>query len=308
MIDSFFQHVTGLFTRRFVFNALLPTLVFCTAAGAVVVASVSSFAAVSSWWKALDLASKVLAVLAYLAAVWFVAAAVASQWRGIVRLFEGYPLVRVMGRRTPGIRWHTDRMETMAERDANVYYRYPTGEDEDRLMPTRLGNVLLAAESYPRARYQIDPIIFWPRLFPMLPEQFQREYEEYIIAYEFPLVVSFQATAATVVSAGTLLVTRQGPELFLGVLALGCVVAYAFYRLSLSAAEEYGEQLRTAFDLYRGRLLEAWPTVADVADEKEAFAAIHRFVVMAAEPGWADSQERHAVRNSPRSDVGADPQ
>lgn len=311
MIDEFVQHITGLFPRRFVFNALLPTVVFGSASAAVAIVSFSSFSAASTKWSSLDLASQALVVLAYLAVMWFVSAAVASQWRGIVRLYEGYPLKRIFKGRAPGRRWHEVRMEELDEetgQGVRRYYRYPQGEDERNLMPTRLGNVLLAAESYPRDRYRIDPIIFWPRLYPLLPEQVQREHEEYIINYEFPLVVSFEAALTTLLSATMLVLTRQSPGLFLAVLLCGMALSYAFYHLSLSAAEEYGEQLRSAFDLYRDRLLDAWPTVPDVMDEREAFRAIREFVVEADRPAWAADQERHTARRSQRGDVGADAQ
>src|SRR3954451_16208119 len=62
-----------------------------------------------------------------------------------------------------------------------------------------LGNVLLAGERYPLERYGVDPIFFWPRLYPLLPEQFQRDYEEFVTEYEFPLVVSTLAFGTALV-------------------------------------------------------------------------------------------------------------
>jgi hypothetical protein len=85
------------------------------------------------------------------------------------------------------------------EPDAHeAYPRYPLTEDEEDVLPTRLGNILLAAERYPLSRYGMDTIYFWPRLFPLLPEKFQNEYEEFILNYEFPLVVAFESMVAAV--------------------------------------------------------------------------------------------------------------
>jgi hypothetical protein len=73
----------------------------------VVVADFYSFAKLGTWWTRLDVLSKTAATLVYAAAMWFLAAAVASQWRGIARLFEGYPAKRLLSERAPGTAWHT---------------------------------------------------------------------------------------------------------------------------------------------------------------------------------------------------------
>jgi hypothetical protein len=40
------------------------------------------------------------------------------------------------------------------------------------VMPTRLGNIIEAAERHPRTRYQLDPVVIWSRLQPLLPSEF----------------------------------------------------------------------------------------------------------------------------------------
>ncbi|GII58683.1 hypothetical protein Pth03_70720 [Planotetraspora thailandica] len=317
MLDQFTQQIAGSFPRRFLFNALLPTFVFVSLTTSLVAASLTTFVQLSTWWAGLDAITKIIVLLGYLATVWFLAAAVSSQWRGIVRLYEGYPLRRLSAHlgceNVPGVRWHAERMRDLlndldgSEPDTvTAYYRYPN--KEENVFPTRLGNVLQAAESYPRDRYGIDTIIFWPRLFALLPEQFQRDYEEYVANYEFPLVVSFQASLATTISGVTLLLTGQSPLLYILVVGGGYISAYASYRFALSGAEELGEQQRTAFDLYRDRLLETWPTPEDVRDERDAFKTITRFVVIGGSPGWSHGQSRHRSRRAGDSRAGVGPQ
>lgn len=68
------------------------------------------------------------------------------------------------------------------------------------------------------------------------------------------------------------------------------------YLLGLPAAEEVAEQQRTAFDLYRDRLLEAWPSVADITDEQTAFEDIRDFVLIGAPPSWDAAQAAHQSR------------
>lgn len=320
MLESL-QQLAGTFPRRFLFNALLPTFAFVTLTATVLVASFASIRAASRWWTGLDNLSKIGVTLAYAIMTWCLAAAVASQWRNIVRLYEGYPLRKAFKSRTPGVRWHQEHLDELQPSlddvqgfdpqgpppavlppDVSVsfdsYYRYPTIDHRKDILPTRLGNILLAGERYSYDRYGIDCIIFWTRLWPFLPEQFQRDYEESLINYEFPLIVSFLAAASSMISGVALIVRQQPPLLFLAVFVGGFVLSYGAYYFSLSSAEELAEQQRTAFDLYRDRLLEAWPTVADIKDEKAAFRLIQRFVVDNRPATWNVSQSRHHARRT----------
>jgi hypothetical protein len=335
MITETLSQLSTIFRRRFLFNALLPTLVFASLLSALVVTSFGSLHDLGAWWVSLDVLSKAITVLGYLAVVWFLAGAVASQWRGIVRFFEGYPvltvwhraisffdgypILRVLHGHVPGIVWHrTRRRELWAgsedgevDPDAHkAYPRYPLleepkkdgGEDEDEdgeVLPTRLGNILRAAELYPVSHYGMDPIYFWPRLFPLLPEQFRAEYEEFILNYEFPLVVAFESMIVAVLGGVIVLVSGGPPLLYLLCLGGGSLIAFMFYQLSLSSAEEIGEQQRTAFDLYRHLLLEQWPTPADVKDEQAAFAQIQEFIVSNMIPSWGRPQQLHHRRHRP---------
>ena len=109
MVGESIEKLVSILPRRFLFNALIPTFVFLTLNVAIVTTSFSSLARLNSWWTALGVLTQILMVLVYGAAVWFVASAVASQWRSIVRLYEGYPgrgLCRWLGLPTPGVKWH----------------------------------------------------------------------------------------------------------------------------------------------------------------------------------------------------------
>jgi hypothetical protein len=48
---------------------------------------------------------------------------------------------------------------------------------EEAVLPTRLGNILRAAEMYPYERYGMDGITLWSKLFKTLPKEFQEEIE-----------------------------------------------------------------------------------------------------------------------------------
>jgi len=310
MPTEFLQFISGTFSRRFFLNALLPTFVFTTILTLVIVTYTWSLGSAIAWWGRFNLISQVLIVIIYAAAVDFLSAAIASQWRGIVRLFEGYPVSVVAGRMgvaPVGKRWHQMRLDSLRSLDPSdspdpvtAYYRYPLTGDRDDLLPTRLGNILLAGERYPLDRYGIDAIFFWPRLFPLLPESFQKEYDEFIINHQFPLVVAFESLITATISAATVLVSHGSPFSFVAILIGGAVLAYGGYVLSLSSAEELAEQQRAAFDLYRDRLLTAWPAVRDVKDERAAFEQITDFVVVAnINLGWDTARDAYMQRRQP---------
>jgi hypothetical protein len=322
MITEGLAQLSTVFRRRFLFNALLPTLVFSTLLVALFATQVASLHGIGLWWTGLDGLSKALVALAYLAGVWFLAGAVASQWRNIIRLFEGYPVMRILGTRTPGLAWHSRRAHRLWQgedpdavedddaeaedhdgrgpRQSEAYRQYLLVQhdgDEREVLPTRLGNILRAGERYPLTHYGMDAIYFWPRLFPLLPAQFQDDYEKFMQQYELPLVIAFQ-TAASAMVGGILLLASSGPPmLFLSWFAGGVVLAYLFYWLALPNAMEIAEQQRTAFDLYRHLLLEQWPTPSDVNDERMAFKAIEEFVVGNIDPAWGKPQQLHRRRH-----------
>jgi hypothetical protein len=60
-----------------------------------------------------------------------------------------------------------------------LFYRYPEKQDSNNptrfypvLMPTEFGNILKAAELYSLNRYHLDTVLIWPKLVPLLPENF----------------------------------------------------------------------------------------------------------------------------------------
>jgi len=48
----------------------------------------------------------------------------------------------------------------------------------ERLMPTKLGNIIRATESRPYDKYGLDAVICWPRLWLVLPNEVKKELQE----------------------------------------------------------------------------------------------------------------------------------
>jgi hypothetical protein len=312
VITEAIQHLAGLFSRRFFFNALLPTFVFATMTTGVVALSGAHGPDVETWWGRLDLLTRILVALVYVALIYFLSGAVASQWRNIVRIFEGYPLLPLVRRwpRLLGEQWHLARMAELTDpekgKPSEAYYKYPSTSGTD-ILPTRLGNILLAGERYASTRYGVDTIYFWPRLYPLLPAEFQRDFALAVIQYQFPLVVAFEAAIATAVCSVALAVAHVPVPVFLAVVFGGTAIAYGAYVLSLPSAMEMAEQQRAAFDLYRDRLLAAWPAVRDITNQKQAFLQIKAFVVLGAPTDWEQPRDEFMRRRRETEPPAPDP-
>lgn len=54
--------------------------------------------------------------------------------------------------------------------DHEIFHYYPPHRSD--VMPTKLGNVLKAAEMYAQERYHLDAVLIWPRLQSALPKEF----------------------------------------------------------------------------------------------------------------------------------------
>lgn len=143
------------------------------------------------------------------------------------------------------------------ERDLKykAFYLYP--DDRSFILPTRLGNILRAAELYPMRRYGIDSVILWPRLVPSLPSDYADKL--YHRQSSLNLLINLATLAAGFAILWSLVILVQFPYAWLPFLTAnaGWLVAWLAYRSSLSVAILLGQLIRTAYDLYRWDLLES---------------------------------------------------
>jgi hypothetical protein len=123
----------------------------------------------------------------------------------------------------------------------------------DRLMPTRLGNVLRAAEDFAGDRYGLNGVLITPRLIPQLPtgiaDRLSDSRLQLDIAVRFCLI--WLIATATAIA----LLINSGVWLWLA--ATTYALAWLSYRAACAAAAAYGNMLAVAIDLHRFDLLEA---------------------------------------------------
>jgi len=283
--------------RRFLKNAFLPVLLLPLAIAAPWAVQDGRLEDVAQAWSRRDLSVQIVTLGFALAIVWFLAAIVASQWRNIIRLYEGYPLMRIPLLGNVSARWYWRRAQELESTSDvwQLYYYFPAVESD--FLPTRLGNVLRAAERYPYYRYGADTIVVWPRLYRLLERQAVEDVEDARASLEFMLVISLWFALSGAGGAVVLLLSGDSATLASAWFLAGAALAYLTYVSAIWAAVEYGEQLRTAMELYRLDLLAqlrlSVPT--DLNEERSAWLRLTDFVGA----GIADPDQRYEIPSEP---------
>lgn len=137
----------------------------------------------------------------------------------------------------------------------NIYLYYPLPTQLQEVMPTRLGNILKNAELYPFDRYEIDPVLIWPRLYNLFPERFIQTIAEAKSSLDFMLVVSTLSGIFALASGVYLVIVKASGWFFLLCFWGGLFLVWLAYGAALGSALLYAQQIKAGFDLYRHELL-----------------------------------------------------
>lgn len=211
--------------------------------------------------------------------------------------------------------------ELKAERNTiSVSYDQQYPPNENLILPSRFGNILRASETYPRIRWGIDAVTMWPRL--IYAVSIAPKGEEYLAKVDISndqcsfllnssllsglfsvlalLVSGYQAILLYLKNCGigellyfipvsnTSLVYQQRIFIYLAVSIIALAVFWFFYVASLYNVTQYGDLIRSAYDLFHMNLLKAlhldelpideWPK--DTAEEKEIWQRVCEFIEM----------------------------
>jgi hypothetical protein len=272
---SVLGQVTSQLDRRFVLNAFLPVLVFSLLLTLMTASGLQGIGAAINLWIKQSSAVQVLVLIGWSAVVLVLANLVANGTLWITRLFEGY--ARMTRWIAPwGRNYHLWRAKKVAKNEdefERTYPVYPRRLKRDDLAPTRLGNLIRSAESYPKDRYGVDAVRVWSRLYHLLPEQLLTSMNAARASMEFLLVVAFLAGSYASI-AGIYLIIVGGPiTWFLASVVGGFGVSFMCYAAALTPAAVYGDHIRAAFDLHRLELFGAVraPVPATLAEERRSW-------------------------------------
>jgi hypothetical protein len=267
MLESFWKQVGEDLAGKWTAQVLLPGFAFW-GGGLLAYGWRHGWSAPTAWWNARASHEQVALLVGALIVVAFSSAVMERLQGTVIRAAEGYwpwPLRwlrfllarfwrRWMGRKSD--RWNAlaekcdGQPEHLPPKERAEYARLDAAlarfpVDPGRAMPTRLGNVLRAAEEYPQVRYGLTANVCWPRLWLLLPDGVQKDVS----------AARERLNAAARLCGWGVLFCVWVVWAWWAVPA-GLAVAVLAYRGMILSALVYGELVRSTFDLYRFALYE----------------------------------------------------
>jgi hypothetical protein len=262
-----FSELPKLFDRDFAIGFFLPSAVFCGAGWGLL--SIFFDIGTPDFEK---LTSTAIAV----GIVWLVAVGMLATNYPLLRLLEGYPAWNIFKQRKkiwlrrfrreaqPVLRLQT---EIDAAIGGQLPYIPPSFDEKLRLaieryphaekfvLPTEFGNIFRALEVYSFVVYGLDAVPAWPRLLAILPDSVKKQLSEAKAMIDFFVNVFSSSVIIIMIFSSFSLWTSKFHYLWIP--ALTGFVGVASYRLSLVALRQYGDHVKSVFDLHRGELAES---------------------------------------------------
>jgi hypothetical protein len=132
--------------------------------------------------------------------------------------------------------------------------RYPSTEDQ--ILPTGFGNIVRAYEDYPRVMYAFESINGWPRLQAFISKQFNEVLGKDRAHVDLWLNLSL-LSCAMLMETGVVAWRLDRSEMWWFTPFLVGATCFCYIQLR-DSAEQYGEQVKAAFDIYLPPLARAF--------------------------------------------------
>ncbi|MBN1922774.1 MAG: hypothetical protein JW892_16110 [Anaerolineae bacterium] len=205
-----------------------------------------------------------------------------------------------------------ERLQNLADKQyylvAEITSRFP--DTVEGVLPTTFGNLFRAAETYANRRYGIDAVQLWPRLVHVIPESYYHKVEQSNNGLAFlvncaALTLFFSilsACAALYQYAVWQIALRGGGDIlyfihvdsrvahhyqqhmwiYSGAFVISLALSRLFYVSSFPIVREYGDMIRSCFDLFRFDLLKQLrlPLPENSKREYELWRAISEFTTI----------------------------
>ena len=173
-----------------------------------------------------------------------------------------------------------DTRRDLLEKQINLYFPY--GYDEE-VMPTRLGNILKAVERYPYRNYGIEADILWPRLKDELREETTQALAGRKDRLDMLLLMSFLSLIFWPLASAVLALYSDKWLAFVMCSIGAPSLAWLCHRAAIQAALEYGENLKSIYDLHRWELLKKFnfelPSTLTLREEKDWWSKVNELLI-----------------------------
>jgi hypothetical protein len=285
MWGNVINQISSSFERRFFVAYWYPATVGIGLLLSVIIL-IRGFGPTFGWIAALSAVTQILLALSVILIITALAYLLEGLTIPVIRLYEGYwQHDRIFKRNWKNKQQNMkDESKIAMEKQTGLqiadYLHFP--KNDDQIKPTRLGNVLAAAEEYPLEAYRMESITWWPRLVAVLPPTILNSADLYLARMVAMLYFSMIFMLLAVGGGLTIGIVAWQTANFWWLLTLlfllvgGFAFARLYYNAAVSQAEDYGCVVRTAFDLYRHELLQQMRlrSPANATEERYLWAAL----------------------------------
>lgn len=266
MPPKFLEGVSGKLAEQWVATLLTPAFIFWLA-GLLAYCDRHGITPLETWLKQYSepIQIGILAiVLCTIAASAFIAQRFDTE---VLRALEGYwypglryllipctqfqkirrrRLIALLKRINPKLQNNTATALERAEfvRCDRLLHQFP--EKDHDLLPTRIGNILRAAERRPYYRYGLDAIVCWPRLWLVLPEATKKDMQ----TAQNELNNAVRLFLWSILGLGWGIWSWK-------IIPIALLSLLFAYNWAIAAATTYGDLIEATFDLHRQLLYQA---------------------------------------------------
>jgi hypothetical protein len=287
-MGSLLTSISGQFGKAILLGTLFPVLIFCVLAQLIIVPVLPFAQTLNFQFQRIALGEDKVVAVGVVFIIIVITGTLYNLNIPIIRLYEGYPWkdslfgnlvlrrIRKNFEEITSLRIAMRNLKsTLAEIDpeSNVltslqvrqnalatYINSELPDKVDNLLPTRLGNVIRNFERYSAVSYAMDAIVLWPRLISKIDQAFASTIDDSKTSFDFMLNNSFLCGMGGITLGVVGLfskVAASGPlaNEYLWRIAVFLGLSVVFYNFSIGRAAAWGQQVKSAFDLYRTDLL-----------------------------------------------------
>jgi hypothetical protein len=181
---------------------------------------------------------------------------------------------------------------------SEVVSSYP--DEESWVIATKFGNIMRAFEVYSRVVYGIDAIPAWPRLMMVIPKQAREQIQDGRALLDFSVNVYVSAWASGFLYVTLAWLKQDLPQPW--ILGVTAVILILVRTMVQQAALQWGQEIKSAFDLYRELLAQQLKLQLplDAELERDMWQSVSRMMIFRSHRAYA-ALEPYRMRPQERS-------